>query len=226
MMKKFLISAALALPMLASAQNLLSNGSFETGSLGTVIPSWTSFQVTPNSFPPSVVPSDGSPIAPFGTVVGPNPLNGVGASPDMVGTKALYFVDDEFPATVFQTLPFVAAGTYFVGFDYFIPVNGLVNPADATLNVCFGPCFSAISVDNASVGGVWMNYSTTVTVGAGATTFSFAYIPEGVTDSLFAKDIVVDRAYVVAVPEPTSYALFAIGLLAVGAYARRRNLQN
>jgi hypothetical protein len=224
-MKKLLISAALALPLMASATNLLSNGSFEAGSLGTTIPSWTSFQVLPNSFPPAVVASNGVAFPPFGTTVGPNTLSGVGNSPDPVGGQALYFVDDEKPATVFQTLPFVAPGTYFVGFDYFVPVNSLVNPADATLNVCFGPCFSAITIDNTTTGGVWKNFSTTVTVGAGATTFSFAYIPQGVTQSVFAKDIVVDRAYVVAVPEPESYALFAAGLLAIGAFARRRAAQ-
>jgi len=224
-MKKLLVSVALALPLMASAQNLLSNGSFEAGPLGTAIPSWTAFQIVPNSFPPSVVPSTGTAFAPFGTVVGPNTLTGIGASPDPVGTQALYFVDDAAPATVFQTLPFVAAGTYFVGFDYFIPENGLVNPADASLSVCFGPCFAAVTVDGSSPGGVWRNFATTVTIGAGATTFSFAFSPQGVTQSVFAKDIVVDRAYVVAVPEPTSYALFAAGLLAIGAYARRRSTQ-
>lgn len=222
-MKKLLATAALALPLVASATNLLSNPSFEAGPLGTAIPSWTSFQVVPNVFPPSVVPSTGVAIAPFGTIVNPNPLNGVGASPDPVGVQAAYFVDDQFPATVFQTLPFVEAGSYFVGFDYFIPLNGLENPADATLNVCFGPCFAAVTVDSNSVGGVWANFTTTVTIGAGATTFSFAYMPQGTVGSVFAKDIVVDRAFVVAVPEPSTYAMFAAGLLALGLFARRRN---
>ncbi len=221
-MKTLLATAALVLPLAASATNLLSNPSFEAGALGTSIPSWTSFQVMPNVFPPSVVPSPGV-VPPFGTVITANPLGGVGASPDAVGTQALYFVDDEDPATVFQTLPFVAPGAYFVGFDYFIPTNGLANPADATLSVCFGPCFAAVTVDNTSVGGVWMNFTTIVNIGAGATTFSFAYVPQGVVGQTFAKDIVVDRAFVVAVPEPSTYAMFGAGLLALGLFARRRS---
>jgi PEP-CTERM motif len=215
-MKKLLVSVALAVPLLASAQNLLSNGSFELGAPGLVIPSWTTF--SSSTFQPSIVPPETN----FGTVITPN--DAMSPSPDAAGTQSLYFVDDIAPATVFQTLPFVAAGTYLVGFDYFIPENGLQNPADATLNVCFGPCFSAISIDSSSVGGTWFNYSTTITIGPGATTFSFAYSPEGASN-VFAKDIIVDRAFVVAVPEPGTYALFAAGLLAIGTLVRRRSLQ-
>lgn len=223
-MKKLLATAAFTLPMVASAANLLSNPSFEAGALGTVIPSWTAFQVVPNIFPPSVVASNGAAFAPFGTVVNPNTQTGVGNSPDPVGMQALYFVDDQFPATVFQTLPFVAPGQYFVGFDYFIPTNGLVNPADATLSVCFSTCFSNITVDGSSVGGVWQTVNAIVDITSpGAFTFSFAYSPEGVVGQVFAKDIVVDRAFVVAVPEPSTYAMFAAGLLALGLFARRRS---
>jgi len=221
-MKKLLATAALTLPLVASATNLLSNPSFELGPLGTSIPSWTTFQIAPNIFPPAVISSPGT-FAQFGTVVAPNPLNGVGSSPDLVGTQALYFVDDQAPSTVFQTLPFVAAGSYFVGFDYFIPTNGLANPANATLNVCFGPCFTAVTIDSTSTGGVWANFTTIVNVGAGATTFSFAYTPAGMAGQVFSKDIIVDRAFVVAVPEPSTYAMFGAGLLALGLFARRRS---
>ncbi len=212
-MKKLLATAALALPLMASAQlNLLVNGSFESG-----FSSWTAS--TAGTFPASVVTYPSGSLN-FNNAVTANTLTS--PSTDPIGTRAVYFVDDSQVQTVFQTVAFVTPGTYFVGFDYFIPVLGAANPAPSTVFAAFGSTFASVSTT--STPGVWTPVRQLVTITSpNAYTFSFSFVPTG--GAVAGEDILIDRAYVVAVPEPSTYGMLLAGLVGVGLFARRRAAQ-
>lgn len=219
-MKTFIATALLALPLAASAQNLLTNGSFESGLAG-----WTAFGPG-SAFLPTLIPT-GATSTQFNTFVPLNTTPVLNPNTDAPGSNAVYFVDDSVSQTLFQTLPSVAPGTYLVGFDFFLPENARVNPANSSLTVSFGSTFASLLI---GVGGGWQNIATTVTLtgNPNAVTFSFGFVPTGsvLPPPVFGKDIVIDRAYVIPVPEPTTYALFGAGLLAIGFLAHRRKQQS
>jgi hypothetical protein len=216
MMKKTLIAAALAAPLLASAAtNILLNGSFESG-----FANWNI--IGPGLYPPSIG-TYGTPFA-FGEVIPADTLFPIG-SPDAVGTRALYFVDDTASQLVSQmfTLP---AGTYTTGFDYYLPANGFANPNNAFLSASVVGATTVSSLTVALATGpatTWIHASNTFTIAsAGNYTFNFVFSSLGQP----AKDIVIDRAFIVAVPEPETYGLMMAGLLAVGYAVRRRSAAN
>jgi PEP-CTERM motif len=219
-MKNILFAAALTLPMAAFAQapNLLLNSSFQSGDLT----SWTLAAGAPNSSPASVTTGG---MQAFGNII-PSDNAAGSLSPTAAGNEFVYFVDDATVQVLSQTITLLSAGSYFVGFDYYVPLLGQVNPAPASLSVGFGAgpqSFASTIVANQVPGGVWSHVGGIVTLPAGAYTFSFAFVPTG--NGVFSEDFAIDRAYVVAVPEPTTYGMLAAGLIAVGLFARRRNAQ-
>ena len=215
-MKSFILAVAASLPLLAHAgasTNLLQNGSFESGfSQWTVVGSGT--------YPPSIGVY-GTNFA-FGEVV-PS-VTSSSISPDAAGLQGVYFVDDVVAQSVSQTVNIASMGDYLAGFDYYIPFNGSVNPGNASLVVTFGGSIVGAFTVNAVPVANWVNVATTFSaLAVGDYTFTFAFTPLGNAGGAVGKDVVIDRAYIVAVPEPTSYALFGAGLAAIGLLASRRN---
>jgi len=215
-MKKLLVAAVAAFPVLASAQNLLLNNAGFEGLAGTTIPGWTSSNLGSN---PAAVIVYG-PGAAFGEAVMADPLT-VG-SPELGGRQGLYFVEDTVTQTVSQNFTTSTAFNYNWGFDRWVPLNGLANGSGVlTTSILLGNAVVASNVFNiAGPAQSWVNFSG-VFLGAAQTTYTFRFSFAGV--GFPSEDIVVDRAFVTLVPEPGTYGLMAAGLLVVGFVARRRS---
>ena len=208
----------------AAPVNLITNGSFESGLAG-----WTltgSPTVAGPSTNPIVAITYGAaaayPIGAYGEAV-PVP-NDASFSPDAPGTRGAYFVDDNAVNQGLTQTIFLTAGNYRVGFDAYLPFNGMSNANNAT----FSAQIAGISLASFSLGsgsaGVWNSFTGLATVGtSGFYSTSFLFNSFGFP----AKDVVIDRVYVIAsdtgglvIPEPESLALF--GIAAVGLVAARR----
>jgi hypothetical protein len=210
-MKKTLITAALALPLLASAQNLLTNGSFESGLTG-----WTVTNGPATVYPVSTVEYNALPGA-FGEIVPPD-NNASNISPDAVGMFAAYFVDDAATQSISQEFTVVDGGLYNLGLSLYAPLNGSLNLGDVTLTLSYPGGLEVVPLSGFTAQ-VWFGNTVTRDLAAGVYTFSITFAPQG-TD--FGKDLLVDRVHVTAVPEPGTYALFAAGLGIMGLVAARR----
>jgi len=211
-MKKMLITAALALPMLASAQNLLTNGSFENGLAG-----WTVVNGPGTIYPVSTVEYNTLPGA-FGEIV-PTDNNGFNLSPDAVGSYAVYFVDDAAPQSISQEFTVTEAGLYNIGASIYVPLNGSLNPGDVTFTLAYPSGLEVFPIGGFPVQ-LWFGNNVVRELGVGTYTFSISFAPQQATG--FGKDLLMDRVHVTAVPEPGTYALFAAGLGIMGLIAARR----
>jgi PEP-CTERM motif len=216
-MKKTLIVSLAFVPMLASAGNLLTNGSFENGLNG-----WT--HASSNLASPVAAIDDGStadyPVSAFGESI-PTDNAAQRGTYDAVGTHAAYFSDDFADnETLSQQIHVVAGTDYTFGFDAYVPGNGFANPGDATLVATVGgDAFATLDVGAGPVQG-WTHYEASGTASSTGTidfvlTFNANYAP--------SKDVVVDDVYFApAVPEPEAWALMIAGLGLVGSMAFRR----
>lgn len=214
-MKTLILAAAASLPLLGHAgasTNLLQNGSFESG-----LSQWT--VVGPGVYPPSIGVY-GTNFA-FGEVV--PAVTSSSISPDAAGLQGVYFVDDFAAQSLSQTLTIGTPGSYLAGFDYYIPANGAANPGNASLIVTFGGNVVGLFTINAVPVAEWVNVATIFgALVPGDYTFTFAFTPLGNAGGAVGKDVVVDRAYVMAVPEPTALAMWLAGLAVVAGVAGRR----
>lgn len=209
-MKKILMATALGLPLLASAQNLLTNGSFENGLTG-----WTVTESAGTSIPVGVL-TYGTPPGAFSELVPADNSSG-NLSPDAVGTQAVYFVDDQAVQSLKQTITVAADGLFNVGISGYLPANGFANAGEAVLSLSIGALSASVDIGRLAPA-TWLAYNALLPLAAG----SYDVIVSFTTTGGVSKDLVLDRAYVAAVPEPTTYALFAAGLALMGAYAQRR----
>ncbi|GAA5174418.1 hypothetical protein GCM10025771_04090 [Niveibacterium umoris] len=203
-MKKAILS--LALTFLASAAladtpaSLVTNGGFEAGSTG-----WTAraegiadgFSIRANGFD-----FDGTTFlaAPEGTHW---------ASLFCVGYGACG-LGQEFGTTIDQKLSTVAGANYSLTFSLGAGIWGATG-VDVYWN-------GAKLLDNASGFSGWKTFSVSGLKGTGSDTLSFGTNADGYGYAYL--DAVKVTA---AVPEPETYAMFAAGLLFVGALARGRN---
>jgi hypothetical protein len=210
-MNKLLIAAALSLPMLASAQNLLADGSFEGGLTG-----WTITQSAGTAYPVSAIAFNTLPGA-FGELVPTDNSTG-NLSPDAVGNRAYYFVDDQTVQTLSQTITVAADGLFNVGISGYLPANGMANAGNAMLTMSIGSFITSVDLSTLPAA-TWMAYNAVLPLQAGsyAVTLSFT------TLGGMSKDLVLDRAYVAAVPEPGTTALLLAGLGVMGLLVRRRH---
>jgi hypothetical protein len=216
-MRRSIIAIALAVGFAvpASAANLVTNGSFETGLAG-----WAIGGVDLQGFPPVAITYGAAapyPTGAFGEAVPAN--NAPTNSPDAAGGRAAYFVSD---ITVNQSLSqtvFLTPGIYQIGFSAYAPANGYGNPVEAT----FSGTIAGIVLANYAVS---TGPVTTWQTFAGATNIVTAgnYLVEFVfnTNGFPAKDVVIDQVYIIAgnppigVPAPAALALFGLGLAGLG----------
>ena len=216
-MRKFVLTAILSLPMLASAQNAVTNGSFESGFTG-----WTLGGNVVDGYSATVINYSLNALYPAGAFGEPiAPDNSGSISPDAVGSKAAYFVSDASSQTLSQTVH-LTPGTYQIGFSAYAPNNGYANLRDGQ----FTASIAGVTLANYSISSgpaaTWQDFSgqkVVTTEGDYAVQFSFLTNNNGA-----AKDVVIDRVYVAAapVPEPETYAMLLCGLGLMGAVTRRR----
>lgn len=225
-MKLSLVTTAAALALAATpasaADNLLTNGSFESGFDGWAI----NLGPAPQGTAPVVIQynqASGYPTGAFGEAINTNTV--ASASPDAVGTRLAYFSSDTAnPHTISQLVNLVAGVTYNIGFDYYAPANGISNPFDASLGftVSGAPVGTTLLAGSASgtPGQTWFNYNSSfVATSTGAQTVAFAFTGRGST----AADFGIDRVFVTAaVPEPGTWAMMLLGFGAIGFSMRRR----
>jgi PEP-CTERM motif len=224
-MRKTLLATALALPMLASAAtNLVTNGSFEDGLDG--LSGWAIGGVAGQGYTPAAIfygAAQAYPNGAFGEAVPAN--NAPTNSPDAVGNRAAYFVDDLATDQTLSQTVFLNPGLYQIGFSAYAPANGYTNLFDATFaGVVAGVSLASYDVSSGP-STTWQTFAGAANiVAAGNYLIEFTFNTNGFP----AKDLVIDQVYVIAgnppppIPEPSTYALMFAGLAAVGYVARRR----
>ncbi len=221
----------------AAVTNLIKNGSFEAGGIGTGgFALWTKTNVPTNA--PAIVlaygNTNGYPTGAFGESIFAD--NIVSASPDAVGGQAAYFPGDLSSNESISQLTYLGVGNYRVGFSYFLTQNGLNNAGNASFDATIiGVKVASTQINGSSVARIWF-YAT----GVGQITKAGFYNTAFVFNSNAApsKDIVIDRVFAVAttdaadviipptptiVPEPETWALLVLGFGLVGVISRRRN---
>lgn len=214
------LAASFALATSAHAAiNLLNNGSFESGTGG-----WTLGGAQGDGDPARVIDYNSADFVTgaYGEAVPPD--NSSSLSPDAPGDHAFYFVSDVSTETLSQSV-FLQAGTYNIGFSAYIPLNGSTNPLDAIFTATFAGVQLTPIGYTVGAGPVqtWTHYTGVVTILSGGNYLAnFAFNTNG-SDVNWAKDIVIDRAYITsAVPEPATWGLMITGFGLAGAALRRR----
>ena len=210
-------AAMLARPPEPAANNLVTTGSFENA-----LANWTIGGSDGQGFPPVAIfynSSSGYPTGAFGEAVPPD--NSVSFSPDAVGNRAAYFVTDLARAQSLSQSIFLTPGRYEFGFSAFAPQNGFNNAGDARFRATLlGNTVANYLVSTGPVR-TWQAFSGQTTIQtAGFYDVSFVFD----TNLVPAKDIVIDRVYVAAVPEPGSWAMMIAGFGLVGAARRRARM--
>lgn len=205
----------------ASAQNLVSDGSFDSGFGG-----WALGNVGGGTAPVVITygNTNGYPTGAFGEAILPNAVTSL--SPDAVGNTVAYFSSDTAnPDSLTQMINLVAGKSYNVGFDYYAPANGSANPNDATLRFLIDGSQVGSSLTAGTGSGTlpknWFNFNTSfVAQNSGMQQITFEFRGLGVT----AADFAIDRVYALAaaVPEPATWAMMIGGFGMIGGAMRRR----
>lgn len=193
-----LIAALAAAPFAASAAPLVTNGDFESATLGD---GWSS-SATTGFADISVYAACCSPLT--GTYTG--------------GAQAAFFGwADQAGGAIWQDIATVAGQTYRMDFSY----GAIASPGLQTMHVSALDGQAVLgATDVAAIGTQALDHILTG--------YSLQFVATGATTRLmfadtsantFSVDGVVDNVAVTAVPEPATGALFAAGLLVL---ARRR----
>jgi PEP-CTERM motif len=198
-MKKLIATAALlAVTAGAHAQNIVVDGGFESQTQAAG--SWNVYSSLPG----------------WNTVAGA----GVEVRNQVAGNAfegSNYIELDSYNnSAIAQTLATTAGGAYIVSFEY--SARGGVSLASNPVQVFWnGTLLDTVSLDGSNQNGnVWHQYSYAVQA-LGKDVLKFA--ASGTSDGLGGS---LDAVTVSAVPEPSTYALMAAGLVLVGFSRRRR----
>jgi hypothetical protein len=142
-------------------------------------------------------------------------------SPDAVGSSAVYFVDDVAFQSISQSFTVTTPGLYNIGGSFYVPRNGSLNSGDVRVTIT-SPLGQEMALVSSLPVTTWTGGNVTLPLGAGAYSFSLQFAPQG---NGFGKDILFDRLYVAAVPEPGTIALLlaGLGIVSVSAARRRRD---
>lgn len=215
MIKSLVLAAAVVAAVPATAANLVTNGSFENGLTG-----FTLIGTESQGFPPVAITYGAAQPYPTGAYGEAVPAdNATSLSSDPVGTHAAYFVSD-FSAQGLQQSIFLKPGIYKIGFDYYAPANGYANANDAQFSGTIAGVTLVSTFVSKNPATTWINYSgTTKVTTAGVQDVTFLFNTNGAP----AKDVVIDRVYIEAVPEPAVWGLMLAGFGLIGVSLRRRN---
>ncbi|MBS0360431.1 MAG: PEPxxWA-CTERM sorting domain-containing protein [Proteobacteria bacterium] len=226
------VLAGIAVAGGASAQNLITNGSFEaagTTGHGAITSPWTYSATfgTDTSHPATIIQynsTNGYDSGAFGEPIPTAPQ--IVGDPDAPGNFAAYFVADDATETLSQTVH-LDAGTYTIGFSAYIPRNGFNNSGDATFTgiVAAQPLVTFSVHASSSQVQTWQTWAQTVNIAtAGDYLTSFVYQ----SGPAPAADVVIDDVFIVkgditpGIPEPATWALMIMGFGGAGAMMRRR----
>lgn len=239
-MKIFATAAGLAALLAAgaanAATNLVINGSFESPLGSPWVYAGQGFGgADAKRYPVKLIGYEnhngynGAPAGAYGEYI---PRDNVASdSPDQVGRQAAYFVADNSVETLSQRVH-LKGGRYKVGFSVYLPQNGVNNPVDAKFSGSIDDMvlasFSAKKID--PVTGkykpkTWYEVSGVQAFAPGDHLISFNYDsrpPQGYVGRTYAADVIIDRVYAIAVPEPSAWALMIGGFGLAGAMIRRR----
>lgn len=194
----------------SSAQiNLVANGSFE-GAIGTTPSSWMLTGTATDGYLPVTIPYN-TPGAryPFGAQGEAVPVdNASSLSPDSAGSNGVYFVSDEAKNLGLTQTIYLGVGSYDIGFDSYDTINGSQQPHDAilTANIA-GVQLASFALSSVSAGS-WTSHTGEAQITtAGNYLVSFLFDtpdtpanpdPANALGQYNAKDVIIDRAYVVA----------------------------
>lgn len=156
------------------------------------------------------------------------PNNALTNSPDAVGLRAAYFVEDYATNQSLSQMVFLAAGIYQIGFSAYAPANGFANQFDARFSgVVAGVQLANYAVSSGPVT-TWKTFSGVANINiAGNYLVEFVFN----TNGLPAKDVVIDQVYIIEgnpsipseVPEPGTLVLVGSALVAGLRRRVRRN---
>ncbi len=239
--KSIVLAAAMVAAPAGAVTNLINNGSFEAGALGTGgFVGWTKTNTPSNvgaDQPAAVIGYNNTnnyPTGAYGESV--NPDNVASASPDAVGSQAAYFVGDFSVNETISQLTRLSVGNYRIGFSYYLTANGLANVNNSSFGASIigtPVTVTAITID--TPGQTWF-YATGVgrVTKAGYYTTQFIFNSNGFP----AKDVVIDRVFAIQtndaytvdippnptapVPEPQTWLLLVAGFGLTGLAQRRR----
>ena len=230
----------------SASTNLVQNGSFE-GANG--LSSWEVGGTAADGYLPVAIAYNQSSAYPTGAQGEVVPVDNAGSvDPDSSGSEGVYFVSDEARnLSVYQSV-YLKPGSYDIGFDSYETFNGSSQPHDAILTAeIAGVQLASFALSSGDVG-VWNSHQGEANIlAAGNYLVSFVFNtpdtppnanpanPDGIYN---AKDVVIDRAFVVAdpsgggtpisaAPEPSTWALMlgGVGLLGLALRSRRRGSQ-
>ena len=176
----------------ASAQNLVTNGSFE-GTNG--LAGWSIGGTAPDGALPVAIQYNQSSSYPTGAQGEAVPTdNAPSASPDSAGLNGVYFVSDTAKnLSVYQNV-YLTPGSYQIGFDTYDTFNGAVQPNDANLAADIAGVELANYKLSSVEPGIWTTHAGTALITtAGYYPVAFIFNPTAFP----AKDVVIDRAYVI-----------------------------
>ena len=211
-----------------NAPNYLIDGSFESGLSGWTM-SGTPTSASSTTFPVVAITYGSATPYPTGAYGEPVPVStNASLSPDAVGSHGAYFVDDHAVNETISQLVYLTAGRYRIGFDAYAPSNGYANFNDASFVAQIAGVTLANYLVSSLPSATWLSFSGLANIlTSGYYSASFVFNTPGLG---VAKDVVIDRAYIVSsteiggrvIPEPETLALIGIALAGIVVTRKRK----